>query len=87
MSLRTSVTGMINLDDVRVPRENMLDVIGMRGPFDCLNNARLGISFGVLGASQYCIETVLTIVKPKTFWSIASTEKQLIQMKIARYGN
>ena len=38
LSLRTSVTGMINLDDVKVPKENVLDVEGMRGPFSCLNN-------------------------------------------------
>ena len=56
LSLRTSVTGMINLDDVKVPKENVLDVEGMRGPFSCLNNARLGISFGVLGSAEYCIK-------------------------------
>ena len=83
MSLRTSVTGMINLDDVRVPRENMLDVAGMRGPFSCLNNARLGISFGVLGASQYCIETALDYSLNRKLFGQLLAEKQLVQMKIA----
>ena len=50
---------MINLDDVKVPKENILNIEGMRGPFSCLNNARLGISFGVLGSSQFCFETAL----------------------------
>ena len=49
-SLRASHTGMIFMDDVEVPEENMLpNVDGFRGPFSCLNNARYGISWGVLG--------------------------------------
>ena len=59
LSLRTSVTGMIVLEDVKVPKENMLSVTGMKGPFSCLNSARLGISFGALGAAQYCLEKAL----------------------------
>ena len=51
MSLRTSVTGMIMLDEVRVPAKNVLQVDSLRGPFTCLNSARFGISFGVLGAT------------------------------------
>ena len=46
LSLRTSVTGMIILENVKVPKINMLCVRGMKGPFSCLNSARLGISFG-----------------------------------------
>ena len=45
LSLRTSVTGMIQLEDVKVPKTNILNVEGMKGPFSCLNNARFGISF------------------------------------------
>jgi glutaryl-CoA dehydrogenase len=41
-SLRASPTGMIMMEDVRVPKENVLDVTGMKGPFTCLNSARLG---------------------------------------------
>ena len=59
LSLRTSVTGMIQLEDVKVPKENILNVSGMKGPFSCLNNARLGISFGVLGAAETCIQNAL----------------------------
>ena len=83
LSLRTSVTGMINLEDVKVPKENMLDVTGMRGPFSCLNNARLGISFGVLGSSQYCIEKALDYSLNRKLFNQLLAEKQLLQMKMA----
>ena len=52
LSLRTSVTGMIQMDEVRVPSGNKLNVVGLKGPFSCLNDARLGIWFGVLGAAE-----------------------------------
>ena len=83
LSLRTSVTGMINLDDVKVPKENMLDVVGMRGPFSCLNNARLGISFGVLGAAEYCIEKSIDYSLNRRMFDQLLAEKQLLQMKLA----
>merc|ERR1711874_172231 len=55
-SLRSSVTGMIFMDSVVVPEENMLpNVKGFKGPFSCLNNARYGISWGVLGAAEFCV--------------------------------
>lgn len=53
LSLRASDTGMIVMEDVKVPTKNMLNVKGMRGPFSCLNNARYGIAVGVTGAAQY----------------------------------
>lgn len=53
-SLRASTTGMIMLDDVRVPKENILDVKGLKGPFSCLNQARFGIAWGTLGAAEFC---------------------------------
>lgn len=83
LSLRTSVTGMINLDDVRVPPENVLNVDGMKGPFSCLNNARLGISFGVLGAAEYCIEKSIDYSLNRRMFGQLLAEKQLLQMKLA----
>ncbi len=54
-SLRASITGMIMMQDVFVPAENELPgVKGLRGPFSCLNNARYGISWGALGAAEFC---------------------------------
>lgn len=83
LSLRASPTGIVHMDDVRVPKENILDIEGMRGPFSCLNDARLGISFGVLGASQSCIETALVYAQDREMFGASLSEKQLFQMKIA----
>jgi len=52
--MRASITGEIVMDDVRVPKENMLECKGLGAAFSCLNNARYGISWGVLGAAEYC---------------------------------
>ena len=83
LSLRTSVTGMINLDSVRVPKTHLLEVVGMKGPFSCLNNARLGISFGVLGAAEFCFNTALNYSRDRTLFGQQLSEKQLLQMKLA----
>ena len=54
-SLRASPTGMIMMDDVFVPEENLLPgVKGLKGPFGCLNKARYGIARGVMGAAEFC---------------------------------
>jgi len=54
-SLRASVTGMIMMDDVEVPEENLLpEVSGLAGPFGCLNRARYGIAWGAMGAAEFC---------------------------------
>jgi glutaryl-CoA dehydrogenase len=56
LSLRASLTGQIAMDDVKVPVANMFpDVKGLKGPFSCLNNARFGISWGALGAAEFCM--------------------------------
>ncbi len=58
LSLRASITGMIMLDDVLVPEENLLpNVKGLKGPFGCLNSARYGIAWGALGAAESCFHT------------------------------
>ena len=55
LSLRASVTGEIVMDGVIVPEENLLPgVSGIKGPFGCLNRARYGISWGVMGAAEFC---------------------------------
>jgi len=56
-SLRASTTGMIMMDDVKVPKENILDVKGLKGPFSCLNQARFGIAWGTMGAAEYCFHS------------------------------
>ena len=59
LSLRASPTGMVIMEDVEVPAENLLQVKGMKGPFACLNNARYGIAWGVLGAAEQCFHDTL----------------------------
>ena len=55
ISLRASITGMIVMDDVFVPDDALLpNVQGLKGPFGCLNRARYGISWGALGAAEFC---------------------------------
>ena len=83
LSLRTSVTGMIMLDDVKVPQENVLKVEGLKGPFTCLNDARLGISFGTLGAAESCIDQVIDYTTQRKQFDQFLAEKQLIQFKLA----
>lgn len=83
MSLRTSITGMIFMDDVKVPKENRLNVSGFKGPFSCLNSARLGIAFGVLGASEFCLEKVIDYSKDRILFDQRLAEKQLFQYKLA----
>jgi len=83
MSLHSSTTGMIFLDNVRVPKENKLNIIGMKGPLSCLNDARLGISFGVLGSAEYCIETAFYYGLNRSLFGSLLVEKQLFQTKLA----
>ena len=83
LSLRASVTGMIMLDDVKVPQDNVLQVEGLKGPFTCLNDARLGISFGTLGAAESCIDQVIDYTTQRKQFDQFLAEKQLIQFKIA----
>ena len=83
LSLRTSVTGMISLEDVKVPKENVLQVEGLKGPFTCLNSARFGISFGVLGAARSCLENTLQYTLDRNQFGKPLASKQLIQKKLA----
>ena len=83
LSLRSSVTGMIHLSDVKVPKENLLQVEGLKGPFTCLNSARFGISFGALGAARTCLETTLDYCLDRKQFGVPLASKQLIQKKLA----
>lgn len=83
-SLRASKTGMIMLDDVEVPEENMFqDVKGLKGPFSCLNNARFGISWGVLGAAEDCFHRALQYTLDRQQFDCPLAGFQLIQKKFA----
>jgi len=83
-SLRASVTGMIFMDSVVVPEENMLPgVRGFKGPFSCLNNARYGIAWGSLGAAEFCVDTARNYVLDRKQFGRPLGANQLIQKKLA----
>ncbi|MGB7342349.1 MAG: acyl-CoA dehydrogenase [Phototrophicaceae bacterium] len=83
-SLRASITGEIVMDEVFVPDANLLpNVKGLKGPFGCLNKARYGISWGALGAAEFCWHAArqYTLDREQFGKPLAST--QLIQVKLA----
>ncbi|RKP21083.1 hypothetical protein ROZALSC1DRAFT_27480, partial [Rozella allomycis CSF55] len=83
-SLRASITGMIMMDDVFVPEENMLpNVKGLKGPFSCLNNARYGISWGALGAAEFCVSEARNYLLNRKQFGAPLASYQLIQKKLA----
>lgn len=83
VSLRASTTGMILMDKVRVPKENVLQIEGMRGPFSCLNNARFGIGWGALGAATTCIDLTVKYLKDRKQFGAPLASLQLPQKKLA----
>ena len=83
LSLRASITGMIFMENVMVPAENMLLVKGLKGPFTCLNSARYGISWGVLGAAEDCFIRAHQYVMDRKQFSTSLASKQVIQIKLA----
>ncbi|ORY03975.1 glutaryl-CoA dehydrogenase [Basidiobolus meristosporus CBS 931.73] len=83
-SLRASITGMIMMEDVEVPVENMLpNVKGLKGPFGCLNNARYGIAWGALGAAQFCLGQAREYTLERKQFGVPLARFQLIQKKMA----
>jgi glutaryl-CoA dehydrogenase len=83
-SLRASITGMIMMDDVFVPEENLLpNVSGLKGPFGCLNNARYGIAWGALGAAEFCWMQAREYTLDRKQFGRPLAANQLIQKKLA----
>ncbi|XP_077275071.1 glutaryl-CoA dehydrogenase, mitochondrial [Temnothorax americanus] len=82
-SLRSSITGMILMDNVVVPEENLLNVQGLRGPFSCLNNARYGIAWGALGAAEACLKIARSYTLERKQFKRPLAANQLVQKKLA----
>ena len=83
-SLRASVTGEIVMDEVFVPSENLLPgVSGLKGPFSCLNRARYGISWGVMGAAEFCWHAARSYTLEREQFGRPLAANQLIQKKLA----
>jgi glutaryl-CoA dehydrogenase len=84
MSLRTSVTGEIVMNEVFVPDKNELpNVSGLKGPFGCLDRARLGIAWGTLGAAEFCWMQARQYTLDRIQFGRPLAANQLIQKKLA----
>jgi len=84
LSLRASTTGMIMMDDVKVGAEALLPgVEGIKGPFGCLNRARYGISWGSLGAAEFCLAAARSYGLDRRQFGKPLAANQLYQKKLA----
>ena len=82
-SMRASVTSELYLDEVAVPDANRLDVVGLKGALSCLNQARFGIAFGVLGAGFAAFEEAVRYLEERPSFGEPLTAKQLVQARLA----
>ena len=83
-SLRASVTAALFFDNVRIPSSNVLPgIVGMKGPLSCLSQARYGISWGVIGAAQACLEEALNYSNERVLFNKPVSHTQPIQIRLA----
>jgi glutaryl-CoA dehydrogenase len=84
LSLRTSATGEIVLDEAFVPDDNLLpEAQGLSGPFGCLNGARYGIAWGSMGAAEFCWHRARQYVLDRKQFGRPLAANQLVQKKLA----
>jgi glutaryl-CoA dehydrogenase len=84
LSLRTSITGEIVLEDCVVPEDSLLpNVKGLAGPFGCLNNARYGIAWGAMGGAEFCWHRARLYVLERKQFGRPLAANQLVQKKLA----
>ena len=83
-SLRASVTSELFFDNIRVPKENVLPgTVGLKGPLSCLTQARYGISWGVTGAAEACLQQLLDYADSRVLFDRSLSENQAIQIRLA----
>ena len=84
LSLRASITGMILMDEIELSEDALLpDVQGLKGPFGCLNRARYGISWGSLGAAEFCFHAARQYGLDRNQFGTPLAGRQLYQKKLA----
>lgn len=84
LSLRASITGMIQMDEVELGEDALLpNVEGLKGPFGCLNRARYGISWGALGAAEFCFHAARQYGLDRHQFGRPLAATQLFQKKLA----
>ncbi len=83
-SLRASVTSALFFDNVRVPEASVLpDAIGLKAPLSCLTQARYGISWGVIGAAQACLDEVIRYADDRILFNRPISHTQAVQIRLA----
>ena len=83
-SLRASVTGALFFDNVRIPEANVLPgVSSLKGPLSCLTQARYGITWGVIGAAQACLQEVLNYTQDRVLFGRPLANTQTVQIRMA----
>lgn len=83
-SLRASVTGALFFNDVRIPDANVLPgVATMKGPLSCLTQARYGITWGVIGAAQACLDEALKYSQERVLFNQPVSHTQAMQIRLA----
>ncbi|HZF17138.1 MAG TPA: acyl-CoA dehydrogenase family protein [Steroidobacteraceae bacterium] len=86
-SLRASVTSSLFFDNVLIPEANVLPgVTGLKGPLSCLTQARFGISFGVIGAAQACLQQLIEYTKSRVLFGKPLADTQAIQLRLADHA-
>ncbi|MFN2101266.1 acyl-CoA dehydrogenase [Altererythrobacter sp. MF3-039] len=84
ISLRASTTGMIMMDEVKLGADALLpEVQGLKGPFGCLNRARYGISWGAMGAAEFCFHAARQYGLDRQQFGVPLASKQIYQLKLA----
>jgi glutaryl-CoA dehydrogenase len=84
LSMRASVTGGLVFDGARIPDENRLPgAAGLKAPLSCLDNARFGVAWGVLGAARACLEIAIDYAQQRTQFGGPIAAKQLVQLELA----
>jgi len=81
-SLRASVTSELIFHDVEIPEENILDVIGLKGPLSCLTQARFGIAWGVVGSAMAVFDSALKYAQSRIQFNKPIASFQLVQEKL-----
>lgn len=84
LSLLASPTGYIHMDNLKVPVTNKLNVSGLKGPFNCLNKARYGISWGVIGAMEDIINTTINYTSERKQFSKSLNSFQMVQNDLVK---
>jgi glutaryl-CoA dehydrogenase len=88
LSLRISDTGQLVLDGCRVPQSHVLPKSrGLRSPLGCLNQARLGIAWGAIGAAKACFESTTDYARQRRAFGAPIARKQLVQSELADMGS